>query len=55
MYCVCNEHLERAIDEFVDIYEMPPDIYRLSQVSFTAWDSPPTCNFCSLPPQYLVV
>lgn len=23
MYVVCSEHLEQAIDEFVDVYEMP--------------------------------
>ncbi|HHY36199.1 MAG TPA: CxxH/CxxC protein [Firmicutes bacterium] len=55
MYCVCAEHLDQAIDEFVEVYEMPPDIYRLNQVSFTAWEAPATCNFCSRPPQYLVV
>ena len=23
MYVVCGEHLEQAIDEFVEVYEMP--------------------------------
>jgi CxxH/CxxC protein (TIGR04129 family) len=55
MYCVCAEHLDQAIDEFVEVYEMPPDIYRLSQVSFTDWEAPAMCNFCSRPPQFLVV
>lgn len=55
MYVVCREHLERAIDEFVEIYEMPPDIYKLDQVSFTDWDVPSKCNFCDKPPGYLVV
>lgn len=55
MYVVCAEHLEQAIDEFVEIYEAPPDIYILQEVSFTDWTAPSTCNFCSRPPRYLVV
>ncbi len=41
MYVVCNEHLEEAIEEFVEIFEQPPDIYELEKVSFTDWASPP--------------
>jgi CxxH/CxxC protein (TIGR04129 family) len=55
VYVVCSKHLEEAIDEFVEIYEMPPDIYRLGEVSFTDWTAPSTCDFCDAPPKYLVV
>ncbi|MCT4594304.1 MAG: CxxH/CxxC protein [Anaeromicrobium sp.] len=55
MYVVCEEHLPRAIDDFVEVYEQCPDIYRLDQVSFTDWSSPHNCDFCSEPPKYLVV
>ncbi len=55
MYVVCREHLEQAIDEFVDIYETPPDLYELSSVTFTDWAAPTTCNFCKTAPVYLVV
>ncbi len=55
MYVICAEHLERAIDEFVETYEMPPDICLLDQVSFTHWTAPSQCDFCTTPPCYLVV
>ena len=55
MYVVCNEHLDIAIEEFVDIYEQPPDIYELDKVKFTDWTSPRTCDFCDKVPKYLVV
>lgn len=55
VYVVCEEHLERALDEFVEIYEMPPDLYELEAVSLTDWAAPTCCTFCSKPPKYLVV
>ncbi|MGO1370157.1 MAG: CxxH/CxxC protein [Senegalia sp. (in: firmicutes)] len=55
MYVVCNEHLEEAIDEFVEIYEQPPDIYNLDSVSFTDWMSPSICDKCDKSPKFLVV
>lgn len=55
MYVVCNEHLEDAIEDFVEAYEQTPDIYELGKVSFTDWASPRTCNYCEQPPKYLVV
>lgn len=55
MYIVCAEHLERAIDEFVEEYEASPDIYLLKELSFTAWTAPSVCNFCKDEPKYLVI
>lgn len=55
MYVVCNNHLEVAIEEFVEIYEQSPDIYELDKVSFTDWASPHSCEFCGEPPRFLVV
>jgi len=55
VYVVCREHLEEAIDEFVDVYEMPPDIYKLNDITFTKWTAPATCDFCDKHPIYLVV
>lgn len=55
MYVVCNEHLENAIEEFVDVYEQPPDLYELEVVKFTEWSAPKTCDFCDRVPRYLVV
>lgn len=55
MYVCCIEHLELALDTFVDEYEQPPDVYRLDEVSFTAWTNPARCDFCEEPPFYLVV
>lgn len=55
MYVVCEDHLEDAIDDFVDVYEQPPDIYELEKVSFTDWMAPKNCNMCKHEPKYLVV
>lgn len=55
MYVVCNLHLEEAIEEFIETYEQPPDIYDMDQVSFTDWDKPSTCTYCNSNPKYLVV
>lgn len=55
MFVVCREHLDDAIEEFVDVYEQPPDLYELDSVSFTDWAQPNYCSFCSKPPKYLVV
>lgn len=55
MYVVCNEHLDIAIDEFVDVYEESPDLYKLDQVVFTEWTAPSHCDYCKNNPLYLVV
>ena len=55
MYVVCPEHLEQAIDEFLDQFEDAPDIHILKDVTFTQWTAPLSCHFCSLAPKYLVV
>ena len=55
MYVVCNEHLEDAIEEFVETFEQSPDIYELEEVSFTDWASPHNCHYCERPPKYLVL
>lgn len=55
MFVVCKEHLELAIDQFVDEYEDAPDIYKLEEVRFTAWENPAKCEYCSEYPIFLVV
>jgi CxxH/CxxC protein (TIGR04129 family) len=56
MYVVCKEHLEIALDEFIDEYEgQAPDVYALKDISFTAWEAPAKCEHCDQDPKYLVV
>lgn len=55
MHVVCKEHLELAIDMFVDEYEDAPDIVDLEQTTFSAWEPPPHCERCASPGRYLVV
>ncbi|MBL0385104.1 CxxH/CxxC protein [Tumebacillus sp. ITR2] len=56
MYVVCKEHVEIALDEFVDEYEgQAPDVYNLKEISFTAWSAPAKCEFCDNNPKYLIV
>ncbi|MBP1932302.1 CxxH/CxxC protein (TIGR04129 family) [Ammoniphilus resinae] len=55
MFVCCREHIEIAIDEFVDEYEDAPDLYKLAETSFTAWTVPARCDFCEEEPIFLVV
>ncbi|SDD85693.1 CxxH/CxxC protein, BA_5709 family [Paenibacillus sp. UNCCL117] len=55
MHVVCKEHLELAIDMFVDEYEDAPDIVDLEQVTFTEWTPPDHCERCKEAGRYLVV
>lgn len=55
MFVVCNEHLERALDAFVEEYGASPDVHRLKDLSFTAWTAPEKCQFCDERPVFLVI
>ncbi|MCL6457473.1 MAG: CxxH/CxxC protein [Gorillibacterium sp.] len=57
MYCVCKEHVEIAIDRFVDEYEEAPDVVDLQKTHFAAWDPPPSCEErdCNQDAQFLVI
>lgn len=56
MYVVCNEHLDIAIDEFLEEYiDQVPDLYEIGKVSFTDWATPSTCHYCDHKPKYLVL
>ncbi len=55
MFVVCRNHVEQAIDEFIDMHETPPDVYRLDSVSFTDWTVPKQCDRCGEAPEFLVV
>lgn len=55
MYIVCLEHLDLAIDDFVDEYEEAPDVVDLQEVRFINWDPPATCERCGQAARFLVV
>ena len=55
MYVVCMEHLEVAIDMFLDEYEEAPDIVDLETVKFAEWEPPYYCVRCENSGRYLVV
>ena len=55
MFVVCYKHLEDAIDEFIEVYEQPPDLYELEKTSFGEWTKPNYCDFCEEQPKYLIV
>lgn len=55
MIVCCKEHMELALDEFVDEYEDAPDVYKLAETSFTAWTPPAHCEYCTQTPTFLVV
>ncbi|HZG84867.1 CxxH/CxxC protein [Paenibacillus sp.] len=55
MHVVCEEHLELALDRFVDEYEDAPDVVDLEVTTFSAWEPPATCEQCGRSARYLVV
>ncbi|MFH5186945.1 CxxH/CxxC protein [Paenibacillus sp. TAB 01] len=55
MYVVCMEHLELAIDQFVDEYEDAPDVVDLEKTHFSAWEPPAHCERCQAKARFLVV
>jgi len=55
MYCVCREHVELAIDKFVDEYEDAPDLVDLGSASFSSWTPPEHCEWCNGKAEVLVV
>lgn len=55
MYCVCKEHVELAIDHFVDEYEDAPDLVNLATTKFADWEPPERCEWCDSPAVVLVL
>lgn len=55
MYCVCKQHVELALDKFVDEYEDAPDMVNLKDTEFSDWDPPRKCDLCEEPAEFLVV
>lgn len=55
MQCVCKDHVEIAIDEFVDEYEEAPDIVDLQKTQFAHWAPPTHCEHCQAEARFLVV
>jgi len=55
MYVVCKDHVEIAIDEFVDAYEEAPDIVDLEKTHFANWEPPTHCEHCQASARFLVV
>jgi CxxH/CxxC protein (TIGR04129 family) len=55
MYVVCKDHVELAIDMFLDEYEEAPDIVDLREVRFTEWKPPETCERCEGEARFLVI
>jgi CxxH/CxxC protein (TIGR04129 family) len=55
MFVCCKEHLELAIDHFVDDFEDAPDVYQLTEIQFTEWVAPEHCEFCQDSARFLVL
>ncbi|MGE5552223.1 MAG: CxxH/CxxC protein [Bacteroidota bacterium] len=55
MYAVCADHLETAIDDFLEAYGAPPDVHLFRATPFTGWTPPPRCHYCREEPIYLVI
>lgn len=55
MYVVCKEHVEKALEDFVDEYEDAPDVVDLKETEFSDWDPPAKCIYCEQHGEFLVV
>ncbi|CAJ1317312.1 CxxH/CxxC protein [Paenibacillus sp. PK4536] len=55
MYVVCKEHIEKALEEFVDELEEAPDVVDLKETEFSDWDPPAKCSYCEQHAEFLVV
>lgn len=53
---VCPEHVELAIDIFVDEHEAAPDIMQLEEAArrYPQWTPPATCDRCGERPMFVV-
>ena len=55
-FIVCDEeHIEVALDEFVDEFEEAPDVVLVDKEEFTSWKAPVECRYCGQKPRYLLV
>lgn len=55
MYVVCKDHVEDALEAFVDEYEDAPDVVDLKETEFSDWDPPAKCVYCDQHGEFLVV
>ncbi|MBQ4901146.1 CxxH/CxxC protein [Paenibacillus sp. Marseille-P2973] len=55
MYVVCKDHVELAIDMFVDEFEEAPDVVDLEHTKFIDWEPPVTCEHCDHEAKFLIV
>ncbi len=55
MFIVCSAHIERAIDDFVNMTGEPPELLTLEQANLAPGRCPGKCNFCPAAPAYVVV
>lgn len=54
MLVACEEHIDHAIEQFLEELEQPPALHRLDSATFTQWAVPKQCHFCSRKPVYLL-
>jgi len=53
MLFACDEHLEQAIDRFVNETEQPPEVLFIEKVDLTK-EQLAGCAFCSEAPRYVL-
>lgn len=54
MLLACEEHLDRALDEFTERRREPPDLFLPSQVDTDNCEEEKTCSFCSREAVYVL-
>jgi CxxH/CxxC protein (TIGR04129 family) len=50
----CDEHLDRALDEFTERHREPPDLFLLNQVAIDNREGERACSFCSREAVYVL-
>ncbi|MFZ5753518.1 MAG: CxxH/CxxC protein [Bacillota bacterium] len=55
MLLACQEHLDRALDNFTEKYHEPPEMFLMSQViDEDLSDMPQVCHYCGREAVYVV-
>lgn len=55
MYVVCKDHVDVAIDKFIEEFEEAPDVVDLEHTKFIDWEPPVKCEECQHEARFLVV
>lgn len=54
MFYACHEHLDLAIDEYIEKYQEPPELFLVTQIKNSVGEGENICSFCIREAVYVV-